>query len=260
MLLLGTNCGRSSFSLLPSHNRLQPAAKCGGGIGLDLAQRKSSSPSSEGPQCAEDDSFTTRSRAKGGKGAARALENYLESAGIPSSTGVVDKLLVEFGSVGAVVSGSWWRLRRLAGADSATVIVAARKLLHATLLENVTERPMVEPREIARFIQFSFGSLTRERLVAIYVDEKRRFLSIEKIADGSISDVRVNVTAILHRGLDVGAAGFFLVHNHPSGDPTPSEADVLVTQRLGWIAQELRMTLIEHLVVSQNGISSVTWS
>jgi DNA repair protein RadC len=133
--------------------------------------------------------------------------------------------------------------------------------MRTALLESVQLGPVLSNRQqVLQFVQFSLGSLNRERLVALYLDSKCRLLRIERIADGSVADTAVNITSIIHRGLDVGASGFLLVHNHPSGDATPSEADVRVTERLGWIAKELDMHLVDHLIVAHGNVSSVLWT
>lgn len=98
---------------------------------------------------------------------------------------------------------------------------------------------------------------TREWLVVLYVAEDLRLLSIETVAVGSVSGVDVPIGRIIHRGLLTGASGFILVHNHPSGDPTPSRADIDVTIRLARTAEEMDLHMLSHLVIARDGVRTV---
>lgn len=98
---------------------------------------------------------------------------------------------------------------------------------------------------------------TREWLIALYVAEDLRLLSIETVAVGSVSGVNVPIGRIIHRGLLTGASGFILVHNHPSGDPTPSRADIDVTIRLARTAEEMDLHMLSHLVIARDGVRTV---
>lgn len=187
----------------------------------------------------------------------RALTDFLQMLGAEDAGTIARRLLAQFGTLGAIFSSSLLRLSRIVDRDVADAVAATRKMLHAVLFEQIETRPLFDGAALANFAKFLIGSLPREELIVVYVNANRQLLSVEHVGHGSVSDVEVNVNSILHRGLDVGASGFFLIHNHPSGDPAPSQADLLVTQRLGWLARELKMPLIEHLIVSQGGVSSV---
>ena len=97
----------------------------------------------------------------------------------------------------------------------------------------------------------------REWLLALFVDDQLNLLSVETMARGGISDCEVNFGEIYLRGRAVRAAGFFLVHTHPSGDPTPSRADIIVTNRLRRLSAELNLPLIEHVIVARDGMRGV---
>ena len=96
----------------------------------------------------------------------------------------------------------------------------------------------------------SLSEEAHEWLLAFYVDTQLNLLATETVAKGGLDSAPVNFGAILCRGRSLGAAGFLLVHNHPSGDPTPSRADIALTQRLRWISAELEMPLLDHFVVA----------
>lgn len=98
---------------------------------------------------------------------------------------------------------------------------------------------------------------THEWVLAFFLDDHCHLLSAETIARGTISEVRVSIGHIVYRGRAVGASGFVLVHNHPSGDPTPSEADIALTVRLARISRDCELPMLTHVVVAADGMKSV---
>ena len=98
---------------------------------------------------------------------------------------------------------------------------------------------------------------THEWVMAFFVDDNCHLLSAETIARGSVGEVRVSIGQILSRGYAIGAAGFVLVHNHPSGDPTPSAEDIAFTVRLAMIARDCEMPMLTHVVVAVGGMKTI---
>ena len=188
----------------------------------------------------------------------RLLADYLERLGVAEPSRVAGALLRDFGSISGLLSASWWRLCGSAGHRLAGIISASRDIMRAALTEEVARGPVLSGRpEVIQLIQAHLGSLNRERLIAIYVDAKHRLLRIEPISEGSLAGTPLEVGRIVHRALDVGAAGLLLVHNHPSGDPTPSAADLQATARLRRIATDLDIHLIDHLVIAGGKVKTV---
>lgn len=96
----------------------------------------------------------------------------------------------------------------------------------------------------------SLSGESHEAMLAIYVTRELDLLAIDVIGKGSISQVRVEYKEVLTRASQIGAGAFFLVHNHPSGDPTPSKADIDYTSRLKRLSYELDLPLLDHFVVA----------
>ena len=110
--------------------------------------------------------------------------------------------------------------------------------------------------ELAGYVDTLPGE-TREWLLAFYVDDECGLLSVETVARGTALGVRANIGAIICRGRAIGAGGFVLVHNHPSGDPTPSAADIAFTVRAAQVARECEMPMLTHVVVATGGIRTI---
>lgn len=126
------------------------------------------------------------------------------------------------------------------------------------LREQVADGPVIQRSEkLIDFLQAEVGFLKYERLLALYVDARSRLMRIERIADGSFRDVQIDFRSIIGCALAIGAAGFVLVHNHPSGIPEPSDRDVASTERLRRLAAELDLTLLDHLIIARGRLGSV---
>jgi DNA repair protein RadC len=181
-----------------------------------------------------------------------ALTEFLESIAIPSAGVAARNLIAEFGSVSDILAASWWTLLPAVGLRTASIILASRNLMRAALFERFERRPIVpRSRELIEFLHAEIGSLKHERLLALYVDSQSHLLRIRKISDGGPTATNMNFRKIIAAGLSVGASGFLLVHNHPSGDPRPSSDDLAATHRLKRLAEEVGLHLLDHLIIAR---------
>jgi DNA repair protein RadC len=103
----------------------------------------------------------------------------------------------------------------------------------------------------------SLGREATEWLLALYVDQSLQLLAVDTVGRGDVSTVHVSFARILCRGHALNAAGFILVHNHPSGNPKPSKADIQITGRLRRASAELEMPMLDHLIIGGDQIESV---
>jgi len=95
--------------------------------------------------------------------------------------------------------------------------------------------------------------LTVERVRVLYLDTRNRLVLDHHVGDGSLDEAAIHPREVIRRGLDVGAAALILVHNHPSGNPEPSRADIQITQRIAEAGQLLGMTVHDHVIVGREG-------
>jgi len=103
----------------------------------------------------------------------------------------------------------------------------------------------------------SLGEEAHEWLLALYVDGDLGLLAVDTVARGDVSSCPVPFWKIIERAHALSAAGFVLVHNHPSGDLTPSMSDIRTTRRLADISRELDVPLLDHLIVARDQIVEV---
>jgi DNA repair protein RadC len=103
----------------------------------------------------------------------------------------------------------------------------------------------------------SLGEEAHEWLLSLYVDEHLQLLGVDTLSQGSVSSTHVPFWLLIKRAKLIQAKGFILVHNHPSGDPTPSTCDIRVTRRLAGVSRELDVPLLDHLIVAGEQILEI---
>lgn len=112
---------------------------------------------------------------------------------------------------------------------------------------------VIEPSspKLIEYLKTSMGALPEEILRVLFLDASRRLIADEQMQHGSVRQLALYPRTIFRRAFELDAAAILLVHNHPSGDPTPSDSDVRVTELLRDIGQALDVELIDHIVVTQ---------
>jgi DNA repair protein RadC len=146
------------------------------------------------------------------------------------------------------------RLVELVGSPAATLIAAHRAAARYALREAAVRGPIVSTRyELLDYCHHAMAHDRHESLRVFFVNLRRELIAEEVIAHGGPDHLAVEPRRILVRALELGATGLILVHNHPSGDPMPSDADRRFTQRLANGAASLGLRLHDHLVVARDG-------
>lgn len=113
-----------------------------------------------------------------------------------------------------------------------------------------------DPR-LRQYLIASMGSLPIEVLRILFLDSGRRLLADEQVQNGTLAQIAIYPRTIFRRALELNAASIILVHNHPSGDPNPSEEDIAVTRRLDQIGRSLDVEILDHIVVTSNQVQHI---
>jgi DNA repair protein RadC len=171
------------------------------------------------------------------------------------------KLLIEtFGDVAAVVAAEPDRLRAVKGVGEAVVrelkvVEAAAHLVvkQATL----TRRPLGSWTEALDYLTARMACLPVEEFRLLFLDKKNRLIADEAHGRGTVDQVGVFPREVAKRALALNASGLIIAHNHPSGDPAPSQADVTMTRRLREALATVDVTLHDHFVIGRNGHASL---
>jgi DNA repair protein RadC len=139
------------------------------------------------------------------------------------------------------------------GPAKAAQIKAALELGNRMRLESPEEQPSIHsPADAAALVQFSLSALEQEELHVICLDVRNHVLRIEPVYRGSVNTSQVRVGEIFKTAIRRNANGIIVVHNHPSGDPTPSPEDIAVTAQIVKAGRILDVDVLDHLVIGQN--------
>jgi DNA repair protein RadC len=134
-----------------------------------------------------------------------------------------------------------------------TAIKASREAALRLMRAELQERPVVNSRDkLIDYCSVQVAHNKVEEFHILFLDRKNVFLKHERQQRGTVDHTPVYPREVVKRALDVGASALILVHNHPSGDPTPSKADIAVTQDIKKAAAPLGVTLHDHLIIAHN--------
>ncbi len=168
-------------------------------------------------------------------------------------------LLSAFGTFAEVVSAPRERLAEIDGAGEA--VVAQLKIVEAAALRLSRTRLLNRPvlSSWAALLDYCAAAMARnpkEEFRVLFLDRKNVLIADEVQNRGTIDHTPVYPREILSRALELGASAVILVHNHPSGDPEPSRADIDMTREIATAARALGITVHDHIVVGRGGHAS----
>ncbi len=184
---------------------------------------------------------------------------------------IAKDMLARFGSLGAVLAADPARYRECFGLDPTAAgegaarqvreddLLFTRVLLKAVyelhkrvLAEAVREREVISSwSALLRYLEGTLAHEPREQFRVLFLDRKNRLIADEVQGRGTVDHTPLYPREVAKRALELGASAVILVHNHPSGDPTPSEADVAMTRRVVEALAAVGVTVHDHVVVGR---------
>jgi DNA repair protein RadC len=205
----------------------------------------------------------SRLRARLLKGGPEALADYevleylLFAANPRGDTKPLAKaLLARFGSLAGVLNADPAALRQVKGVGETaaaalrSVAIAARRMARSEVLQ----KPVLGSwQTLLDYLAIDMAHLTVERVRVLYLDTRNRLIDDHHVGDGSIDEAAIHPREVIRRAMDVGAASLILVHNHPSGNPEPSRADIQSTQRIAEAGRLLGIAVHDHVIVGREG-------
>jgi DNA repair protein RadC len=170
--------------------------------------------------------------------------------------GLSRKLLEQFGSVAGVARATIEELESVPGIKraKATKIVAAFELARrGDDTPCAKERAdMSDPKDVAGLARSYVKDWRKECFFTVHLDSRNRFVGKAEVSVGSLDTTLAHPREVFERAIRAGAASVIVVHNHPSGDPTPSDDDIRLTRRLTEAGKILGIRLLDHVVVSRD--------
>jgi DNA repair protein RadC len=164
------------------------------------------------------------------------------------------QLLQKFGSLQSLALASVDDLRKVKGIgrDKAVTLVAAFALAQKMAKELQDESPVLDnPENVVRLVRAKNLLLETEQFQVLLLNTRKRLIRAEKISDGTLDTILVHPREVFKSAISANAASIVLVHNHPSGDPTPSEADIKVTRDLIRAGQLLKIEVLDHVIIGR---------
>lgn len=165
------------------------------------------------------------------------------------------RLLSSFGSLRALARASVDDLCKVKGIgrDKAVTLLAAFALARKMAEELQGESPVLDnPEAIVAMVKEHNLVKNVETLQALLLNTRRRLIRVDQIADGTVDTLLVHAREVFKAAIAANASAIVLVHNHPSGDPTPSEADIKVTRDLIRAGQLLKIEVLDHVIIGRS--------
>jgi DNA repair protein RadC len=168
-------------------------------------------------------------------------------------------LLDRFGSFAGVISASPADLCKIDGVGSSAA--AALKIIqaaaHRLARTQIAERPLLNNQErVHQYLISIMAHETVEQFRVLFLDPRNRLIADEVLGRGTVNHTPVYPREVLKRALELQATALILVHNHPSGDPTPSPEDKAMTKEIHAAIKTLGLTLHDHIIVGKNRLAS----
>jgi DNA repair protein RadC len=188
------------------------------------------------------------------------LELLLFSAIPRRDTKPIAKALIQrFGSFGEVISASPEALMEADGIKdvAATTLKAVQVAAQRLLQTKVKDKPLISSwNDLIDYCTAQMAYNPIEQFRVLYLDRKNRLITDEAQAEGTVDHTPVYPREVVKRALELNASALVMVHNHPSGDPKPSRADIDMTRKVKDAAAAVNITLHDHVIVSRGGHTS----
>lgn len=173
---------------------------------------------------------------------------------------IAKALLKKFGSVAGVVTAKPEELKQVDGIKdaAATALKAAEAVAVRMLRDQVMNRPVISSWDA--LIDYCTASLAYrdiEQFRILFLDRRNHLIADEMQQKGTVDHTPVYPREVVKRALELQACAIIMVHNHPSGDPTPSQADIAMTRTVRDVAEPLGIVLHDHVVVGRGSYTSM---
>ncbi|MGV3482029.1 MAG: RadC family protein [Sphingobium sp.] len=190
------------------------------------------------------------------------IVEYLLATAIPrrDTKPLAKRLLKEFGGMGGLFAADAEALARVDGVGEGAV--AAIKIVQATagrlLRAEIVDRPVLGSwQALLDYLRADMAHAMVERVRVLHLNSRNLLIRDELMSEGSINEAAVHVREVIRRAIDLGSAAIILVHNHPSGDPSPSRQDIALTREIVEAGRGLGIAVHDHVIIGTQGHASL---
>lgn len=173
---------------------------------------------------------------------------------------IAKALLARFGGLACVLGASIEELKAVAGVGPRAALDL--KLLHEAAARmgrgEAAKRTVISSwSALLAYAKVAMAAAPREQFRVLFLDKKNQLIADEVMNEGTVDHAPVYPREVMRRALEMSASAVILAHNHPSGDPTPSAADVDMTRQVVEAGRSLRIAVHDHIVVGREGVASL---
>ena len=169
------------------------------------------------------------------------------------------RLMTTFGDFNHVISAPPERLRSISGVGEAVIreLKIVEASAHRLARARVIGRPALSSwSALMEYCKIAMAHQANEEFRVLFLDRRNVLIADEALAKGTVDHVPVYPREVVKRALEINASAIILVHNHPSGDPTPSEPDIAMTERILAATDAVGITLHDHVIIGKESDSS----
>jgi DNA repair protein RadC len=170
------------------------------------------------------------------------------------------ELIATFGSFAEVIAAPARRLREIKGIGDSVItdLKIVQAAANRVVKGEVKRRPVLSSwSAVLDYCRSAMAFAEKEHLRVLFLDKRNQLIADEVQQTGTVDHTPVYPREVVKRALELSATAIVLVHNHPSGDPTPSRADIQMTQQIREIAKPLGIDLHDHIIVGKEGHASL---
>ncbi len=169
-------------------------------------------------------------------------------------------LIKSFGSLSDVLDAKEEDLKKVKGIGPSSIVLLKliRSVMRNYSLEKIKDRKQINsPVNVAEFCKSSLQGQQEEAFEVIFLTIRNTVIAVERLCYGSLDKAQISPRKILEKAFKYNAAGLIFVHNHPSGEPDPSEEDRNLTETLSRIITPLKIMILDHIIVGRGKIYSM---
>jgi len=170
------------------------------------------------------------------------------------------QLLARFGSLAGVLGAAPEELKTVQGVGEALALdlKLVQEAALRTARAEVARRPVISSwSALIAYVKTALAHEAREQFRVLFLDKKNQLIADEVMNRGTVDHAPVYPREVVRRALELSASAVILVHNHPSGDPTPSAADIDMTRQVVDAGRALRIAVHDHLIAGRDGVASL---
>ena len=190
------------------------------------------------------------------------LVEYLLALAIPrrDTKPLAKELLREFGGIAGLLTATPEEIARVKGMGETSV--AAIRIAHAAALRLLRAEVAAKPvlanwQALLDYLRADMAHHGVERVRVLHLNTRNMLIRDELMAEGTLDEAPVYVREVIRRAMDLKSAAIILVHNHPSGDPAPSRADIDLTRAVAEAGKKLGIAVHDHIIVGTKGFASL---